>query len=88
MFLVDNKDLIDDIYKKYAFDIKLLRGVYDNVTKEETYTDFDNATSFIAKYIILLQQKGVIILLMLARVILYMILVMFIILQIVLIVKI
>ena len=49
VFLVDNKDSIDDIYKKYAFDIKLPRKVYDKFTNEETYTDFDNATNFITK---------------------------------------
>lgn len=49
VFLVDNKDSIEDIYKKYAFDIKLPRKVYDSITHEETYTDFDNATKFITK---------------------------------------
>ena len=49
VFLVDNKDSLDDIYKKYAFDIKLPRKVYDSITHEETYTDFDNATKFITK---------------------------------------
>ena len=49
VFLVDNKDSIDDIYKKYAFDIKLQLKVYDKFTNEETYTDFDNATNFITK---------------------------------------
>lgn len=49
VFLVDNKASIDDIYKKYAFDIKLPRKVYDKETNEETYTDFDNATNFITK---------------------------------------
>ena len=49
VFLVDNKDSIDDIYKKYAFDIKLPRKVYDKFSNEETYTDFDNATNFITK---------------------------------------
>ena len=49
VFLVENKDSLDNIYKKYAFDIKLPRKVYDNMTNEETYTDFDNATSFITK---------------------------------------
>ena len=49
VFLVENKDSLDDIYKKYAFDIKLPRKVYDSITHEETYTDFDNATKFITK---------------------------------------
>ena len=49
VFLVENKDSLDNIYKKYAFDIKLPRKVYDNMTNEETYTDFDNATNFITK---------------------------------------
>lgn len=49
VFLVDNKDSIEDIYKKYAFDIKLPRKVYDSITHEETYTDFDNAPKFITK---------------------------------------
>lgn len=49
VFLVDNKDSLDAIYKKYAFDIKLPRKVYDSITHEETYTDFDNATKFITK---------------------------------------
>ena len=49
VFLVDNKGSLDDIYKKYAFDIKLPRKVYDSITHEETYTDFDNATKFITK---------------------------------------
>ncbi len=48
-FLVENKASLDDIYKKYAFDIKLPRKVYDKETHEETYTDFDNATNFITK---------------------------------------
>lgn len=49
VFLVENRDSLDEIYKKYAFDIKLPRKVYDKITLEETYTDFDNATSFITK---------------------------------------
>lgn len=49
VFLVDNRYSLDDIYKKYAFDIKLPRKVHDKYTYEETYTDFDNATNFITK---------------------------------------
>ena len=49
VFLVENKDSLDNIYKKYSFDIKLPRKVYDSITNEETYTDFDNATNFITK---------------------------------------
>ena len=42
VFLIENKDSLDNIYKKYAFDIKLPRKVYDKMTNEETYTeDYD-----------------------------------------------
>ena len=47
VFLINNTNTLEEILEKYAFDIKLPRKVYDSKTKEETYTDFDNAKFFI-----------------------------------------
>ena len=49
VFLVNNTNTLEEILNKYAFDIKLPRKVYDYITNEETYTDFDNAKVFITK---------------------------------------
>ena len=47
VFNRNNNYSLNEIKKKFAYDIDLPKKVIDNITKEETYTDFNNGKTFI-----------------------------------------